>query len=127
MAEGLQEPEALRTVREAPEERAAPLLGQLQEGCAHERVAPRLEQAHALGALGARGDVRREPPALDGCEVTVDVREQGQLIRVACGHHRFDSVLSAVVPSLCASSLRPRKIRDFTVPSATPVSSAISA
>ena len=69
------------------------------------------------------GDV----PAGAGTEVLLDEGEQLELVGMLLGHHSFDSAPSACVPSRSASSLRPRKMRDFTVPSGTPVISAISA
>ena len=62
-----------------------------------------------------------------GRELLLDVGEQLEFVRVLLGHHWFDSVSCTAVPRRSASSLRPRKILDFTVPSATPVISAISA
>ena len=60
-----------------------------------------------------------------GAEVHLDEGEQIELGGMLLGHHSFDSAPSACVPSRSASSLRPRKMRDFTVPSGTPVISAI--
>ena len=59
-------------------------------------------------------------------ELALQVGEQLDLFRVHPSHHSFDSFPGADVPSAAASSLRPRKMRDFTVPSGTSVTSAIS-
>ena len=89
-------------------------------------LAPRLEAADVIRAGAAGDEVLDHLLPRVGGELLLDVREQVQLFGVPFGHHRFDSVRSAEVPRRSASSLRPRKMRDFTVPSATPVISAIS-
>ena len=53
--------------------------------------------------------------------------KQLDVVWVCLGHHALDYSSAVLVPRSSASRLRPRKIRDFTVPSATSVSSAISA
>ena len=102
-------------------------LRKIEQRRGAERVAARLEPAYALRARAAGDQVLDDVTVRVGRKLLLDVREQLEIVRMLLGHHRFDSVGSAGVPRRSASSLRPRKIRDFTVPSGTSVSSAISA
>ena len=128
--------EALQWTREAPrlaplgeggEHARAALVRELERRSRAQRGAAGLEPPHVLGARPARDEVLGNVLPRVGRQLLLDVGEQLEFVRVLLGHHWFDSVSCTAVPRRSASSLRPRKMRDFTVPSATPVISAISA
>ena len=102
-------------------------FGQLEEGRGLEHVPARLEPTHLVRARAAGDEVLADVPARVRVELLLHEGEQRDLVRMLLGHHSLDSVRSAAVPRSSASSVRPRKMRDFTVPSGTPVISAISA
>ena len=70
--------------------------------------------------------MRRDLLAAALRKLVLDVLEELDVVWVRVGHHAFDYSPAVLVPRSSANRLRPRKMRDFTVPSATSVSSAIS-
>ena len=100
--------------------------GQLEQRRGLKRIPCELEPADLGGARLAVLEMGVHGRAGGLVEVALDVFEQLDVVRVVPSHHSFDSPAAPTVPSLRASSVRPRKMRDFTVPSATPRTSAIS-
>jgi hypothetical protein len=108
------------------EDRLAPARGELEELRLAKRIATGEHAGDVFGALRTRGEMHLERGTVVGRQIALDVVEEIDVLWVRSGHHLFDYMSSFLVPSNSPSRLRPRKIRDFTVPSATPVSSAIS-
>ena len=99
----------------------------MQELRIAQRVLARMDECDLLRARRAAREMSLELRAAARGELPLDVVEEIDFLWMSSGHHSFDYSRSVLVPSNSARRLRPRKILDFTVPSATPVSSAISA
>ena len=104
-----------------------PIGRELEKGRRLERAFPGLQPPDLVRARAARDEVLGHLLTRASFELALDKGEQLELVRMLLGHQSLDSVRSTAVPSRSASSVRPRKMRDFTVPSGTPVISAISA
>ena len=117
----------IRLLRQGGEDLVAPLVGKLERRSRAEGLPARLQPPDLIRARPAGDEVLGDVAAGVGAELLLDEGEQLDLVGMLLGHHPFDSASSVGVPSRSASSLRPRKMRDFTVPSGTPVISATSA
>ena len=112
---------------EVPQNLFAAAFRELEERGLSQSLASCRCLPHLLGADAAGREVRRDLVAPCLRELVLDVLEELDVVWVCLGHHALDYSSAVLVPRSSASRLRPRKIRDFTVPSATSVSSAISA
>src|SRR5690348_2651927 len=90
----------------------------------------RAQPIELLAAFFAARRVRLNEGDVGGVELTIDERAQQQFLINAGGHHFTLLCSSAALPggsNSLASIARPRASRDITVPTGTPVTSAISA
>ena len=124
---GAEEPPGVGAFGQRGEDLVAPLLRKLERRGGAERQPAGLEPVDLLRARAAADEMLGHVAARVVAQLLLDEGEQVQLVGMLVGHQSFDSVRSAGVPNRSASSLRPRKMRDFTVPSGTSVISAISA
>jgi hypothetical protein len=113
--------------RQVDEDRVPSALRELEDLRLAQGVSSGVDSRDLLGAARAGGEVPLELGAAALRQVVLDVIEEVDVFWMHSGHHLFDYSCSPLVPRISARRVLPRKMRDFTVPSATPVSSAISA